>query len=297
MIIRWILVALVLFGVPLKAFAWAELGHVTVCEIAYRELTDVAREELKRIMLKHPDNTSFNKACLWADNKPKTRPQEHYLNLSRETATISVAQCGPGGKCIFSAIESDYAILADDSKPLKARAEALILLGHWIGDIHQPLHISYSDDKGGNSIVTTGACGKSNMHSVWDKCLVEKGVIARLGVTARWRTTRAYRAADVLVGKISESERQKWIEASPAEWANESYQMARDPAALYCVKRSGSCWLSQETRSAGERGDEITIELDAAYVERWGKAVEIRLQKAGVRLAHYINQALDPDYQ
>jgi hypothetical protein len=28
----------------------------------------------------------------------------------------------------------------------------------WVGDIHQPLHVSFEDDRGGNSVLVTGLC-------------------------------------------------------------------------------------------------------------------------------------------
>jgi hypothetical protein len=47
----------------------------------------------------------------------------------------------------------------------------LKFLGHWVGEIHQPLHVSFEDDRGGNGILVTGICG-TNLHAAWDTCLV-----------------------------------------------------------------------------------------------------------------------------
>src|SRR5258708_17221771 len=55
------------------------------------------------------------------------------------------------------------------------KLESLKFLGHWVGDIHQPLHVSFEDDRGGNSILVSGLCG-SNLHAAWDTCLVLKAV-------------------------------------------------------------------------------------------------------------------------
>ena len=52
---------------------------------------------------------------------------------------------------------------------------ALKFLGHFVGDVHQPMHVSFQDDRGGNSVDTTGVCG-SNLHSAWDTCLLKKAV-------------------------------------------------------------------------------------------------------------------------
>jgi hypothetical protein len=52
---------------------------------------------------------------------------------------------------------------------------ALKSLGHWVGDIHQPLHVSFLDDRGGNTIRTSGQC-PGNLHAVWDNCLVQYAI-------------------------------------------------------------------------------------------------------------------------
>jgi hypothetical protein len=53
----------------------------------------------------------------------------------------------------------------------KAKLAALKFLGHWIGDLHQPLHVSFEDDRGGGRVLTSGPCGL-NLHAVWDGCIV-----------------------------------------------------------------------------------------------------------------------------
>jgi S1/P1 Nuclease len=57
----------------------------------------------------------------------------------------------------------------------EAKLEALKFLGHWVGDVHQPLHVSFEDDRGGNNITAVGEC-QGNLHAAWDSCLVLKAV-------------------------------------------------------------------------------------------------------------------------
>lgn len=44
--------------------------------------------------------------------------------------------------------------------------ESLMFLAHFMGDIHQPLHVSFADDEGGNSIIVHWYRRKSNLHHV-----------------------------------------------------------------------------------------------------------------------------------
>jgi len=47
----------------------------------------------------------------------------------------------------------------------QAKLASLKYLGHWVGDIHQPLHVSFADDRGGNFIRESGPCVNSQ-HTV-----------------------------------------------------------------------------------------------------------------------------------
>jgi len=76
---------------------------------------------------------------------------------------------------VLTAILHDFKILQAKEQTDANKLVALKSLGHWVGDIHQPLHVSFLDDKGGNTIRTSGQC-PGNLHAVWDTCLVQYAV-------------------------------------------------------------------------------------------------------------------------
>ena len=48
-----------------------------------------------------------------------------------------------------------------------------MIIFHLIGDMHQPLHTGYPEDKGGNTIQLTFKGGGTNLHHLWDSDLIE----------------------------------------------------------------------------------------------------------------------------
>src|SRR6185295_3330145 len=101
------------------------------------------------------------------------------------------------------------------------RQEALKFLVHFVGDIHQPLHIGRKTDKGGNSISVKLFNKSGNLHSVWDS-----GLIKHRGLG--WD---AY--AKELEGKVKPADKKKWLAVTdPADWATESHHLAEDHAYL-----------------------------------------------------------------
>ena len=98
---------------------------------------------------------SFSDACTLPDH-PRKRASDHFVNLSRD-ATGLTDDCGVSSPCVATAIAKDFAVLSSNS----ATDASLKFLGHWVGDVHQPLHVSFEDDRGGNGIRVSGECRKN----------------------------------------------------------------------------------------------------------------------------------------
>ena len=92
----------------------------------------------------------------------------------------------------------------------EAKLEALKYLGHWVGDVHQPLHVSFEDDKGGNNISVTGEC-PGKLHAAWDSCLVVKSVGTDVAV-----------AATDLMKSITPAKIEEWTHSNPVMGAFKS---------------------------------------------------------------------------
>ena len=154
-------------------------------------------------------------------------------------------------------------------KPDIDKLVALKFLGHWVGDIHQPLHVSFEDDRGGNDIKVTGQC-TGNLHATWDTCLVQYAVGPYISDAV----------ADLLETVTPELTAQ-WNASNPRDWANEYFLISEAAATGYCEMHASSCDLSSRTMT-----------ISAEYLDRNEAVVGGQLQKAGVRLAHLLDKAL-----
>ncbi|CDX17943.1 S1/P1 Nuclease [Mesorhizobium sp. SOD10] len=316
------LLAATIFAAPNQANAWGKFGHLTVCDLAYRNFTKITRDQLNKLFEiktggidvkgkgKLPDRhyTSFNLGCLEEDELPRKHPEDHFINVDRTTQAILNNECPANGECILSGVGRDFDILKDTSKSNQDRVFALMALGHWIGDIHQPLHVSFADDRGGNAIdaKVDGKCGTSkirpdNLHAVWDNCLLEAGLFERVRQRADFKKTWGprtitYRAVDTLQANTSLTEEKSLVGTDPWEWANESYEITLSPDVLYCIKVGNACQYSA-TKAAYHQGDEKRFQpISQAYLAAYEKTAQDRVKKAGFRLAHIVNLALDPSY-
>jgi hypothetical protein len=172
---------------------------------------------------------------------------------------------------------------------------AILYIGHWYGDLHQPLHISFADDRGGNSVKAPGPCSGSfeaSLHSVWDTCVVERRIFS----PGTDRLARARAAARILAAPITDRQRRNWVRSKPWQWAGESYKVTIAGRTGYCVRKAGDCWYS-DSKQTFENGDSPrTLPVDEAYLDRARPIVEARLRRAGIRLADALNRTFDPGF-
>ena len=273
------------FDAP-SAFAWGDIGHRVICQIAYEELKPEIKARVDALVAIDPKFRSFAHGCTWPDVFPRQRPPEHYVDLPRSAKGIEVAHpCPVADRCVISAILNDTRDLAL-SLDVSDQLRLLKSLGHWVGDVHQPLHVSFDDDRGGNLVAITGPC-KANLHATWDNCIIEK----KLGVDY----------ADIaakLRAEITDEDRAQWVPAiidiaAVVAWANEFSAIAERPDVQYCVQKEGACWYAtdqQEYRGGAQR----VVTVDDAYLTAQAALVRERLKMAGVRLAAILNTALTP---
>ncbi|MBV8502593.1 MAG: S1/P1 nuclease [Paucibacter sp.] len=246
-------VAAGLFAGVSSALAWGADGHRLVAKEAESLLTPAARAQVDRLLKLEPGAT-LESVSTWPDEvrTPATAPW-HYVNLPRDSGCTYVAprDC-PDGACVVEAIERQTAILASNA-PDAERLMALKYVVHLVGDVHQPLHAGYADDKGGNTYQVQFAGRGTNLHSVWDSGLI-----------------RAWPGGlDALRAAVHAEVETPDDSSVPARWAEESCR-AVNTLGFY---PSGHV-------------------LDDAYAARMDPLIVNRLAVATRRLAGVLNRAL-----
>ena len=272
-----LLAALLLYSSP--TLAWGGLGHEAICELAFLELDETARQRVIALIQQEEEFTTFRASCNWAD-RPRQRASEHFVNFPRDAAGIGADECPMSEKCVVTAIQKDVAVLASPDATDQEKLAALKFLGHWVGDIHQPLHAGFQDDRGGNDIRTRGSSCDS-LHALWDRCLVEE----RLGM-------EPIAIVGEIRASITDEQRAAWLASDPRNWANESFAIAREPEVGYCVIVGDACHYEAGNREFAEGEPKKAVVVDDAYLDRHTPVARERIAMAGVRLAGLINRAL-----
>ncbi|MFC6635663.1 S1/P1 nuclease [Microbulbifer taiwanensis] len=243
-----------------KVYGWGDDGHRVVGEIAWSYLQPEVRLEVEQL-LQSAGESSLAEATTWADRIRSDSNYDwaaplHYISLSRQWDGYVESRDCPKAGCILRALAQYERVLADRHATESERAQALLFIAHFVGDLHQPLHTGLASDRGGNDIKVQFFGFPTNLHALWD-------VYLPAGFVRDWR-----QYAHSQLETISEPQRQSWQASDAPDWAAESQHLVHSHA------------YTDEAR------------LGEKYYQRNRKVVEQRLRQAGVRLAGVFNRSL-----
>ena len=245
-----------------QAFAWGRDGHAVVGALAERQLRPAAKAEVARLLAGEPDPTLAGVAS-WADDMraaegPGKSAPLHYVNFRSHDCSYVPARDCPDGNCVIAAINRNFLILSDRARPDAERRDALKYLVHFVGDVHQPLHSTPRDDKGGGDFQVNYQGTGSNLHKVWDGMIID-----------RRKSTPADYASALASQPALAADATRRSDLPAVDWALESCRIVRD----------GNLYPSGHV-------------VDDAYLDRQVPTVDLRLRLAGNRLADMLNSAL-----
>lgn len=247
-------VLVVLLALPSAALAWGPTGHRVVGAIAEAHLSAEARTRVAELL----GTDSLPRVGTWADeirSDPAWARVEtwHYVNIG-DGETYENSKKSETGD-VLEAIGRLSKLLADPATPRGERVDALKLLVHFVGDIHQPLHVGRAEDRGGNDILVLWQNEPSNLHTVWDSGMIDA-------------THLSYTELANFLDHVEPEQQKAWLAGGPAEWAKESIS------------------LRPQVYDLGDR------KLGNKYVYRNWPTVEVRMAQAGIRLAALLEKLL-----
>ena len=235
---------------PTPAWAWGRLGHRVTSRIAEKQLSPKAKEAIKALL---EEGETLADASTWADEHrralPKTAPWL-YLDVPLDGPKYDSKWSADDPKkgCVVDKINEFRAVLKDASRSRDEKRFALRFLIHCIEDLHMPMHVGESHDRGGNDTQVRFFDRGTNMHRLWDT-----DMIARVGDTEDfWLKDLA--APDTLEARAAA------MKGTVEDWATESLLAARQ---AYQVPETGN------RLKPGQKLADAYLEANVPVVRRW----------------------------
>ena len=264
-------------------FAWGLRGHRIVARIAENHLSEVARTKVKDLLGEDPLTKVANEADSYrSDSKWKCAAPLHYISLEDGEDYAKSQKSAQGD--ILRALVYFEDILRDTKANAAARANALKWLVHLVGDIHQPLHVGRSCDRGGNSVEVSWFKSKSNLHKVWDSQFINHEELSFSEYAEQ-------------LDKIDEKSKLRLEASSYLDWASESQALRQR---LYtCLAKDGCCAAKAKGKcntefsqfgSCSADAADFRVTLEYAYVEKNRHVLNRQLLRAGIRLSALLNR-------
>lgn len=250
-----------IFTASIALISWGSTGHRAVAKIAEKHLTAKTQQAIKTLL----GGQTLPDVSNWAD-EIRSNPDYkytgawHYVNV---TGGLSFEQFATAVKTmpednVYKMVMRCELDLKNPAKSKSDKVTALKFLVHFIGDLHQPMHVSHSEDKGGNSIAISFNGSDDNLHSLWDSGLIDHEGLSYQKMATTYDTA-------------TPEQIQKWQNDPLIIWLWESYQIAE---ILY--------------QEAAENP-----KFDQDYYQSHLPTLQNRIEKGGIRLAGVLNGIFD----
>ncbi|MEZ3519325.1 MAG: S1/P1 nuclease [Muribaculaceae bacterium] len=262
MTIRNLLLIPLIALMPLSAFSWGQKGHDTTAVIAERHLTPATQAAVTDLL----DGKSLVYYANWPDNACHTPEYAytktwHYKNIDAGQSYADAPDIPEGN--IVVALEEQCRVLADSASTRRQKWLALVLTVHFMGDLHQPMHMGRLSDRGGNNHKITFFGAPANLHSVWDTDLPE--------AAHKWSYTEWADNID----RATEAQTEEILSGgTPDRWGEETYGIV------------------EKVYHSTPEGTDVSYD----YIAEWTPVVEDRFLRGGLRLADLLNGIFDPGY-
>ena len=299
---------LVLICFARVAFAWTDEGHETVGAMADQLLSGTTAGTRVRALL---GDESLATASIWADAiKARTNrwPEAiefraantnhaamHYTDIPFEESKYRDDSIGARPDDVVHAIDACILILQGkpEAQTVYKRVNpkiALRLLAHYIGDIHQPLHVGsgylagnhfidpngygqpYGEDRGGNELVFSAT---NRLHLYWDLNTV-RNAMAKVGAV----TPQDFAAKLLALSPPTLDDSAPLLDW-PREWADESLALSARVHDVHVLAEKDVV-----NRYTGNTQPQWEIsDLSPEYIAWASDTAASQIQKAGYRLA------------
>ena len=251
----FLLIAAFFFGKPAmeETVFWGQNGHRATGKIAENHLNKRAKKKIDKLL----KGQSLAFVSTYADEIKSDRAYSkyyswHYVNMDLEESYADATK-NPKGD-IVTGINKCIEVLKDSNSSDEDKSFHLKMLVHFVGDLHQPMHIGQKEDKGGNAIQVEWFGKGTNLHAVWDTKMIEYWNMSYLEL--------AESAQDLSKKQI------KAIEAGTlVDWVDEIHEVTR------------------KVYKSVEVGENLRYKYSYEHFD----TVREQLQRGGIRLAKILN--------
>ena len=233
---------------------WGKTGHRVVGEIAEDYLSKKAEKEISKLLNGH----SLAFVANYGDDIKSDRQYDsyrpwHYVNFPFGVKYENHPKSEEGD--IIQGIEKCIAILKNESSTQAEKIFYLKMLVHFMGDLHQPLHIGLADDKGGNDFQVRWFSDGTNLHTVWDYKMIDFYDMSYTELAQNTDVLSKQQITNIKKGNL-------------LDWMYESRALCEN--------------IYQNTESGEKLGYE--------YMYKYMDTLRFQLQKGGIRLAEVLNE-------
>lgn len=166
-----LILGMCLFLISFSTWAWGPSGQTITVALSEKYLTSEAKIQISKIL----KGQTLASVATWADsakNGPEWARTASWHYIDRESAVSKNDSINEPAD-----VRDAIALCQQKLESGISETEKLVwlkFLVHFIGDLHQPMHVGKPEDRGGNLTKVSYKGKNVNLHALWDSSFIEE---------------------------------------------------------------------------------------------------------------------------
>ncbi len=213
-IFRFALILVLLLSISSFSYGWGKVGHQIIVDVAKSYVSKSVQDSVSKYL----GDMTWESASTWMDELRGNSEYDymkkwHYINIEKGNQYDTTIE---NGNNVVKQLEIAINNLKNKSKLTKEEINLNIkVLFHLMGDLHQPLHVGYGNDRGGNEVKVSYKEKIFSLHRIWDTDIIE---------------SKKNTSEDVLslLSKTPKRKIKKMVKGDIVQWLSQSRELLND---------------------------------------------------------------------
>ncbi len=186
---RFFLPLVLVCNFTLSTFGWGRTGHQIIVDLAQ----EIAKPSTLDSINKYLANETWHAASTWMDELRGQSQYDymrkwHFINIEKgETYSPNIEN----GDNVVHQLQVAISNLKNRRNLTSEQISLnLKVLFHLMGDLHNPLHVGYGTDRGGNDVKVVFNEKSYSLHRIWDTEIIETNPNTRNDLKEKLNSTK-----------------------------------------------------------------------------------------------------------
>lgn len=200
--LRFVFLVALLSSTSIATFGWGRTGHHIIVDVAQSIVSKSTNDSITKYLA----DETWQAASVWMDELRGNSQFDymrkwHFINMEQNEAYSPNIENGDN---VVTQLDATIRNLKNrrNLTPDQVKLNLKVLF-HLAGDLHNPLHVGYGYDRGGNDVKVIFNNKSFSLHRIWDTEIIEAKQTTRSDIMDRLQKTKKRKLKRIAKGSPS----------------------------------------------------------------------------------------------